>query len=74
MVILKCSEIIEQEFPIVGMLDLSVRQYENHPRIIYLGQGSQVIQIPEDNLLELFDFLNKAKNLPLTHEQKGWLK
>lgn len=74
MVILKCSEIIEQEFPIVGKLDLSVRQYESHPRIIYLGQGDQVIQIPEDSILELFDFLNKASELPLTHARKGWLK
>jgi hypothetical protein len=74
MVILKCSRFLSRQIGFVAEIDLSVRQYEEQPRIIYIGQSSQVIQIAEENLDEFIEFLKEAKNLQLTLKSEGWLK
>lgn len=74
MVKLKTSEIIDKQIGFVGAIDLSVRQYEDGPRILYIGQGSQVIQITEEDLDEFIAFLKEGLSLPLVRETPGWLK
>lgn len=59
---------------ICGDLDLQVRQYEDQPRIIYLGQGGQVIQFCEEDIQKLYEFLKTATDLKLDHERDGWLR
>lgn len=74
MVKLKTSEIIDKQIGFVGAIDLSVRQYEDGPRVLYIGQGSQVIQITEEDLDEFIAFLKEGLSLPLVRETPGWLK
>jgi hypothetical protein len=75
MIELKCSKFITlkvQDY--IPEIDLQVRQYEDHARIIYLGQGMNVIQLEEGDIDKLYEFLKQAKELELDKKSIGWLK
>ena len=74
MIMLKSSEFIELELDICDTIDMSVRQYEDQDRIIYLGQDSQVIQFSEKELDKVINFLMLSKALELTTTKPGFLK
>lgn len=74
MVTLKCSKFMSFGLSLGTELDMQVRQYEDEPRMIYLGQSSNVIQFPEDDIDIIYQLFKQAKELKLNEERKGWLK
>lgn len=74
MVKLKCSQFIHLNLKLGDALDIQVRQFQNEDRIIYLGQGGSVIQIPQWDLPEVIHFLNRSRELELNEIRDGWLK
>ena len=64
---IKQSALLERNFDGPGFgLDLSVRQYGNEPRVIYLGQGSRLITFYEKDLDAVYQWLQQAKTLELS--------
>ena len=64
---IKESAFLERNFDGPGFgLDLSVRQYGNGPRVIYLGQASRLITFYEKDLDAVYQWLQQAKTLELS--------
>lgn len=74
MIKLKTTDFVMLKLSLGDTLDCQIRQYENEKRMIYLGQNSNVIQFPEDDIPELIKFLEKAKKLEFTEARERWLK
>lgn len=74
MITLKCSEFIYLDNKTGYRYDIQVREYEDEGRVIYFAQGSQTVQIFEEDIDKVFEFIRKARELPLIEERQGFLK